>query len=81
MNSKGKITGRPVALGIAVVLAAAMFAGCQSTGVVPMDQDSYFIGKEDGSAGIGVSLDNKAAAVYRESSDFCHNTTTRDLRT
>jgi hypothetical protein len=35
-----------------------------------MDHDSYFIGKKDGSPGIGVSLSNKAA-VYREANDFC----------
>jgi len=44
--------------------------GCSSTGVVPMSQDSYFIGKKDGSPGIGVSLSNKAA-VYREANEFC----------
>jgi hypothetical protein len=49
----------------------ALVAACSSTGVVPMDQDSYFIGKKDGSPGIGVSLSNKAA-VYREANDFCH---------
>jgi hypothetical protein len=48
----------------------ALVAACSSTGVVPMDQDSYFIGKKDGSPGIGVSLSNKAA-VYREANDFC----------
>ena len=35
-----------------------------------MDQDSYFIGKKDGSPGIGVSLSTEAA-VYREANDFC----------
>ncbi len=44
--------------------------GCSSTGVVPMSQDSYFIGKKDGSPGIGVSLSNKAA-VYQEANEFC----------
>lgn len=47
-----------------------MLVGCQSTGVVPMDQDSYMIGKKDGSPGIGVSLSNKAE-VYREANAFC----------
>jgi hypothetical protein len=45
-------------------------SGCQSTGVIPMDQDSYMIGKKDGSPGLGVSLTNKAE-VYREANDFC----------
>lgn len=35
-----------------------------------MDQDSYMIGKKDGSPGLGVSLSNKAE-VYREANDFC----------
>lgn len=51
-------------------ISAVMFAGCQSTGVIPMDQDSYMIGKKDGSPGIGVSLSNKAE-VYREANAFC----------
>jgi hypothetical protein len=52
-------------------LSAIIFvAGCQSTGVIPMDQDSYMIGKKDGTPGLGVSLTNKAE-VYREANDFC----------
>jgi hypothetical protein len=35
-----------------------------------MDQDSYMIGKKDGTPGIGVSLSNKAA-VYKEANEFC----------
>ncbi len=35
-----------------------------------MDQDSYMIGKKDGSPGLGVSLTNKAE-VYREANEFC----------
>ena len=50
---------------ITVVLTA-----CASTGVIPMDRDSYFIGKKDGTPGIGISLSNKAE-VYREANDFC----------
>ena len=47
-----------------------LVSGCQSTGVIPMDQDSYMIGKKDGTPGIGVSLKNKAD-VYREANAFC----------
>lgn len=36
-----------------------------------MSQDSYFIGKKDGSPGIGVSLSNKAE-VYQEAAEFCN---------
>ena len=35
-----------------------------------MDQDSYMVGKKDGTPGLGVSLTNKAE-VYREANDFC----------
>jgi len=35
-----------------------------------MDQDSYYIGKKDGSPGLGVSLSNKAE-VYKEANAFC----------
>ncbi|GAC08213.1 hypothetical protein [Paraglaciecola chathamensis] len=43
---------------------------CKSTGVVPLGQDSYYLGKKDSSLGVGVSLENKAE-VYREASLFC----------
>lgn len=56
---------------LALVTVAVMTAGCQSTGVIPMDQDSYMIGKKDGTPGIGVSLANKGE-VYREANTFCH---------
>ena len=46
--------------------------GCASTGVIPMSQDSYYIGKKDGSPGLGVSLENKAT-VYQEANAFCMN--------
>lgn len=52
------------------VIACLILAGCQSTGVIPMSQDSYYIGKKDGSPGIGVSLSNKAE-VYQEANAFC----------
>jgi hypothetical protein len=49
-----------------------LLTGCQSTGVIPMDRDSYMIGKKDGSPGLGVSLSNKAE-VYREANIFCRD--------
>lgn len=51
-------------------ITALMLSGCQSTGVIPMDRDSYMIGKKDGTPGLGVSLTNKAE-VYREANTFC----------
>lgn len=55
---------------IVVVLPFLFLVGCASTGVIPMDQDSYMIGKKDGSPGLGVSLSNKAE-VYKEANQFC----------
>lgn len=55
---------------VAVSIAASCLVGCASTGVIPMDQDSYMIGKKDGTPGLGVSLSNKAE-VYREANEFC----------
>jgi hypothetical protein len=55
---------------LTICLSAVTIAGCASTGVIPVDQDSYMIGKKDGSPGLGVSLSNKAD-VYREANDFC----------
>ena len=59
-----------IVLLLIITISASFLSGCQSTGVVPMDGDSYFIGKKDGSPGLGVSLSNKAS-VYREANDFC----------
>ena len=47
-----------------------LFIGCSSTGVIPMSQDSYLIGKKDGYPGVGISLSNKAE-VYQEANTFC----------
>lgn len=53
-----------------LILAIGFLAGCSSTGVIPMDRDSYMIGKKDGTPGLGVSLSNKAD-VYKEANEFC----------
>ena len=53
-----------------VLVCAVLIGGCASTGVIPMSQDSYYIGKKDGSPGLGVSLSNKAQ-VYKEAYAFC----------
>jgi len=44
--------------------------GCKSTGVIELGQNSYYVGKKDGSPGLGVSLSNKAE-VYQEANIFC----------
>ena len=53
-----------------LILAGFMLGGCASTGVVPMSQDSYYIGKKDSTPGLGVSFENKAE-VYQEANAFC----------
>jgi len=55
---------------LTTLATAILLTGCASTGVIPMDRDSYMIGKKDGTPGIGVSFSNKAA-VYREANEFC----------
>lgn len=57
-------------LATAALITASGLVGCASTGVIPMGQDSYMIGKKDGAPGLGVSLTNKAE-VYREANEFC----------
>ena len=52
------------------LISVLLLTGCGSTGVIPMDRDSFFIGKKDGSPGLGISLSNKAE-VYQEANDFC----------
>lgn len=49
-----------------------LLAACKSTGVVPLGQDTFYVGKKDGSPGLGVSLSNKAA-VYSEARQFCES--------
>jgi hypothetical protein len=56
-----------VFVGIAAVM---LLSSCASTGVIPLGQNSYYLGKKDGSPGIGVSLKNKAM-VYKEATEFC----------
>lgn len=52
------------------LIATLALAGCSSTGVIPMDGDSYMIAKKDGTPGLGVSYSNKAK-VYQEAGEFC----------
>lgn len=56
-----------------------MLIGCASTGIVPLDQDSYLVAKKDGAPGIGVSYTVKAE-VYQEAREFC-NKQNKDVKT
>lgn len=53
-----------------LLVCTGLLVGCSSTGVIPMDRDSYMIGKKDGMPGLGISLSNKAD-VYKEANEFC----------
>jgi hypothetical protein len=64
---------------LVTILVTLIFNSCASTGVIPMDQDSYFIGKKDGSPGLGVSYEVKRE-VYQEAVDFC-NKKGQDVKT
>jgi hypothetical protein len=55
---------------IVLCVVILFLAGCASTGVVQTGSDTFFIGKKDGTPGLGVSLSNQAE-VYREANDFC----------
>ena len=55
---------------ISVLSLQLFIVSCSSTGVIPMGQNMYYIGKKDASPGIGVSLSNKAD-VYKEAIGFC----------
>ena len=57
---------------VLLIIASGLLAGCSSTGIIPMDRDSYMIGKKDGMPGLGISLSNKAE-VYKEANEFCVN--------
>jgi hypothetical protein len=52
------------------ILLLLAISGCASTGVIPMGNNSYLIGKKDGAPGLGISLTNKAD-VYKEANIFC----------
>lgn len=52
--------------------ALLLISACSSTGVVPMDQGTYMIGKKSAQAGFGPPNGVKAD-VYREANEFCEN--------
>lgn len=47
-----------------------IFCGCASTGVVPMDKDTYMLGKRSAQVGFGPPVKTRAD-VYREANAFC----------
>jgi hypothetical protein len=53
-----------------IFISAVFLSACASTGVIPTSQDSFMIGKKDGTPGLGISLSNQAD-VYKEANSFC----------
>jgi hypothetical protein len=52
-----------------VILALAL-TGCSSTGIVPMDRDTYMVAKKSHQFGMGPPVGAKAD-VYSEANEFC----------
>ena len=55
------------------LLLSSSIAGlisCSSTGVIPVDNDSYMIAMKDHTPGRGISISTKAD-VYKEANEFC----------
>lgn len=55
---------------IAVSLACIGLFGCASTGIVPMDKDTYLISKKSPQVGFGPPVGIKGE-VYTEANAFC----------
>jgi len=53
-----------------VVVLLIVAAGCSSTGIVPMDKDTYMVAKRSPKIGFA-SADDEKAEVYRQASEFC----------
>ena len=53
-----------------VILITLVMIGCASTGVVPMDNDTYMVAKRSAQPGFGPAWCAKAD-IYREANEFC----------
>jgi hypothetical protein len=53
-----------------LVILTLLLAGCSSSGVVPMDRDTYFIKQSAGAFQMGTPLGAKID-VYNEANKFC----------
>ncbi len=51
-------------------LLVLILVSCSSTGVVPMDGDTFMIGKRSAQAGFGPPTGTKAD-VYKEANEYC----------
>lgn len=53
-----------------LVLGVSLASGCTSTGVIPMDQGTYYVSKSSPQVSFGPPITQKAD-IYREANDFC----------
>jgi hypothetical protein len=53
-----------------LIITVVALVGCASTGVVPMDKDTYMVSKRSAQVGFGPPVTAKAD-VYREANEFC----------
>jgi len=53
-----------------VILSVLLVSGCASTGIVPMDRDTYMVSKRAAQAGFGPPVAAKAD-IYRQANEFC----------
>jgi hypothetical protein len=52
------------------LIIMVVLTGCASTGIVPMDKNTYMVAKRIAQIGFG-SADGAKADVYQEANDFC----------
>jgi hypothetical protein len=53
-----------------ILLFVTLAAACSSTGIVPMDNDTYMVARRQPTVGFGTA-DGAKAEVYRQANDFC----------
>ena len=53
-----------------IIFLILLFTACSSTGVVPMDSETYMIGKRSAQVGFGPPSAIRAD-VYKEANEFC----------
>ena len=53
-----------------LVFLILFLAGCSSTGIVPMDKDTYMVSKRSAQVGFGPPIGAKAD-IYQEANEFC----------
>lgn len=58
---------------LAALLAAVLLVGCASTGVVPMDKDTFMIAKKS-AGGLFVTGEEVKADLYKEAAEHCAKT-------